>query len=73
MMYDRVAEAEYARASAVWNLAYDGGMGIGAVTFGAIVGVTGYPTAFGLTVIVLIGAFVPAWLDQRGRAPAPWG
>ena len=67
MMYDRVAEAEYARASAVWNLAYDGGMGIGAVTFGAIVSDTGYPTAFGLTVIVLIIAFVPAWQDHRAQ------
>jgi predicted MFS family arabinose efflux permease len=70
MMYDRVAEAEYERASAVWNLAYDGGMGIGAVSFGAIVGATGYSAAFGLTVLVLIVAFVPAWRDRR---PQPIG
>jgi predicted MFS family arabinose efflux permease len=67
MMYDRVAEAEYARVSAIWNLAYDGGMGIGAVTFGAIVGATGYSTAFGLTVVVLIVAFIPAWSERHPR------
>jgi len=67
MMYDRVAEAEYARVSAIWNLAYDGGMGIGAVAFGALVGITGYSTGFGLTVVVLIVAFIPAWADRRSR------
>jgi predicted MFS family arabinose efflux permease len=70
MMYDRVGEAEYARVSAVWNLAYDGGMGIGAVGFGVIVGATGYPTAFGLTALVLIGAFVPAWRDRHHQPMA---
>jgi hypothetical protein len=30
LMYDRVAESGYGAVSAVWNLAYDGGMGLGA-------------------------------------------
>jgi predicted MFS family arabinose efflux permease len=66
-MYDRVPDAEYARVSAVWNLAYDGGMGIGAVGFGAIVGATGYPAAFGVVAGLLAVALVPAWRDGRRR------
>ncbi|HYJ67180.1 MAG TPA: MFS transporter [Nocardioidaceae bacterium] len=65
MMYDRVSENEYARVSAVWNLAYDGGMGIGAVGFGAIVGGTGYPAAFAIVAGLLAVALVPAWRDRR--------
>jgi predicted MFS family arabinose efflux permease len=64
-MYDRVSETEYARVSAVWNLAYDGGMGIGAVGFGAIVGGTGYPAAFAIIAGLLAVALVPAWRDRR--------
>ncbi len=33
-MYDRVAESGYGAVSAVWNLAYDGGMGVGTAGFG---------------------------------------
>jgi hypothetical protein len=32
LMYDRTAESAYGAASAVWNLAYDGGMGLGAAS-----------------------------------------
>jgi predicted MFS family arabinose efflux permease len=64
MMYDRASEAEYARVSAVWNLAYDGGMGIGAIGFGAVVGPLGYPAAFGVVAAVLGLALLPAWRDR---------
>ena len=30
LMYDRVPESGYSAVSALWNLAYDGGMGLGA-------------------------------------------
>jgi predicted MFS family arabinose efflux permease len=39
--------------SAVWNLAYDAGMGIGAAGFGLLAAHTGYPAAFVLTAIML--------------------
>jgi MFS family permease len=60
MMFDRVGTSEYGKASALWSLAYDGGIGIGAVGFGAVVGFTGYPTAFGLTALLLFAAVLPA-------------
>lgn len=64
MMYDRAPADEYARVSAVWNLAYDGGMGIGAIGFGAIVGPIGYPAAFAIVAAVLTVALIPAWRDR---------
>jgi predicted MFS family arabinose efflux permease len=52
-MYDRVPESGYSAVSALWNLAYDGGMGLGAAAFGVLVVHTGYPAAFALTAAVL--------------------
>ncbi len=46
VMYDRVPESAYGASSALWNLAYDGGMGLGAAGFGVIALHTGYPVAF---------------------------
>jgi MFS family permease len=63
MMFERVPAAEYGRVSALWNIAYDGGWGLGAVAFGAIVGTTGYPLAFGLVAMVLVTALLPARRD----------
>jgi predicted MFS family arabinose efflux permease len=53
LMYDRVAEPAYGAVSAVWNLAYDGGMGLGAAGFGVLASHAGYPGAFALTAVVL--------------------
>jgi MFS family permease len=60
LMYNRVSTARYGQVSALWNLAYDGGWGMGAIIFGAVVAGTGYPLAFGLTALVVAAAVVPA-------------
>lgn len=65
LMFQRTRKAEFGRVSALWNLAYDGGMGIGATGFGLMAGLVGYPTGFALTAAVLFTALVPAWLDRR--------
>jgi hypothetical protein len=39
-------------------------MGIGAVGFGAVAGLTGYPWAFVLTACLILTALVPAWWDR---------
>jgi hypothetical protein len=41
LMYARVPESGYGTVSALWNVAYDGGMGLGAVGFGAAAAHTG--------------------------------
>jgi MFS family permease len=60
LMYSRVPKSRYGQVSALWNLAYDGGWGIGAIIFGAVVTGTGYPLAFGLTAAVVALAIIPA-------------
>jgi MFS family permease len=66
MMYDRVAKSRYGQVSALWNLAYDGGWGLGAIIFGAVVAGTGYSLAFGLTAAVVATAIIPALRANRG-------
>jgi len=48
-----------AKASALWNLAYDAGYGAGPAVFGLICLRTGYPAAFALTGALILAA-VPA-------------
>lgn len=65
LMYARVPAAGYGTVTALWNLAYDGGMGVGAVGFGTLAGATGYPGAFALTAVLMLVALVPAIRDRR--------
>jgi MFS family permease len=53
-----------AKASALWNFAYDAGYGAGPAVFGLICVRTGYPAAFGLTGALILAA-VPAALRER--------
>jgi len=53
LMYDRSPESYVSAVGALWNLAYDGGMGVGAAGFGLLAVHTGYPVAFALTAAVL--------------------
>ena len=71
LMYDRVAESGYGAASAVWNLAYDGGMGLGAAGFGVLALHAGYPVAFALTAAVMLAVLAAAGAPGRrgGRRP----
>jgi MFS family permease len=54
MMYERVPRSEYGTVSAVWNLAYDAGVGLGAIGFGAIAQGAGYAAAFACTTALLM-------------------
>ncbi len=67
LMYDRVAESGYGAVSAMWNLAYDGGMGLGAAGFGVLATRTGYPAAFALTAALIPAALLGAARRGRGR------
>ena len=53
-----------AKASALWNLAYDAGYGAGPALFGLICVRTGYPAAFALTGALILAA-VPAAMRER--------
>lgn len=64
VMFERAPRAAYDRVSALWNLAFDAGMGIGAVAFGFAVGDRGHATGFVVTALVVLCALVPALADR---------
>jgi Cu/Ag efflux pump CusA len=43
----------------MWNLAYDGGMGLGEAGFGVLATRTGYPAAFALTAALMSAVLLP--------------
>ena len=57
-----------ARASALWNLAYDAGYGAGPAVFGLICARTGYPAGFGLTGVLILAAVPVAWRERKAPA-----
>ncbi|MFE2293192.1 MFS transporter [Streptomyces sp. NPDC059452] len=64
-MFERVPRSEFGRVSVVWNLAFDGGMGLGAVGFGLLIDRTGYPWGFAVTAALLLAVLGPAWRERR--------
>jgi predicted MFS family arabinose efflux permease len=60
MMFGAVSRSGYGTASALWNMAYDSGYGLGAVGCGVLAAATGYPIAFALTAAVVLAALIPA-------------
>jgi predicted MFS family arabinose efflux permease len=69
MMFDAVPPSGYDTASALWNLAYDGGLGLGGVAFGVLAARTGYPVAFAVTAALMLVALAPVYrASLTGRA-----
>ncbi|HJW64035.1 MAG TPA: hypothetical protein VJ849_11075, partial [Actinomycetes bacterium] len=67
VMLNRVAPSGYGTVSAIWNLAYDAGIGAGAFGFGVVAARTGYPTAFAATAALVLAALVPLGQDRPVR------
>jgi MFS family permease len=59
-----------AKASALWNLAYDAGYGAGPAVFGLICVRTGYPVAFALTGALILAAVPLALRERKALASA---
>jgi MFS family permease len=59
-----------AKASALWNLAYDAGYGAGPAIFGLICVSTGYPAAFALTGALILATLPAAWRERKAAVPA---
>jgi len=64
LMYERVPASGYDAVSALWNLSYDAGMGLGAAGFGLVAGFTGYPVAFAAVAAAMLIALFPARRDR---------
>lgn len=65
LMFERVSPSGYGTASALWNMAFDAGLGLGAAGFGVAAALTGYPAAFGLAAALILAALWPARADRR--------
>ena len=57
-----------AKASAMWNFAYDAGYGAGPAAFGLICVRTGYPVAFALTGALILAVVPVAWRERKATA-----
>jgi predicted MFS family arabinose efflux permease len=76
MMYARSPRAGYGTVSALWNAAYDAGMGAGAIGIGLLAAHAGYSAAFLLTAVLILPALVPALRERalgQGTRPRPGG
>lgn len=60
LMFERVAKSRYDAVSALWNAAYDAGLGIGGAGFGLLAARSGYGVALALTAALVVVALVPA-------------
>ena len=67
LMYARVPSSGHTVVSAIWNAAYDAGMGAGAIGMGLLAGRTGYPGVFLFTAALTVTALLPA-RRERTRA-----
>ena len=67
LLIDQLPEA---KASALWNLAYDAGYGAGPAVFGLICVRTGYPAAFALTGALILTAVPAAVRERKAMASA---
>ena len=65
LLLERLPEA---KASALWNLAYDAGYGVGPVVFGLFTAHAGYPAGFALTGVVVLAALPAALRERRAGA-----
>jgi predicted MFS family arabinose efflux permease len=69
MMYTLGSCSSYSTVSAIWNAAYDAGMGVGAAGIGLLAAHTGYSLAFLVTAALVLLAVVPA-LGERSQSGA---
>ena len=72
----RVAEGERGLGSALWNVSFDAGTGVGALLFGFLIGESGFSIAFYLSSALLAASLVLVILDRpprEGDAGRPGG
>jgi predicted MFS family arabinose efflux permease len=68
-IFDQVPATGYGTASALWNLAYDSGFGVGAIGSGVLAAQLEYPGAFAITALVVVAALPLGWSSDRLGEP----
>ncbi len=71
LMFRSVTRSEFDAVSAVWNLAYDAGLGAGGAGFGVLVTGTGYGAGFALSGALIAVALAAVWRSRHLTARAP--
>ena len=68
---NRVADDERGLGSTLWNVSFDAGTGVGAFSFGLLVGVSGLPSAFYVSALILLAAMGLVFVDRPHKRPTP--
>jgi predicted MFS family arabinose efflux permease len=68
---DRVADDERGLGSTLWNVSFDAGTGVGAFSFGFIVGAAGLSSAFYISALILLAAIALVFVDRSHKKPTP--
>jgi predicted MFS family arabinose efflux permease len=69
LIMGRVADDERGLGSTLWNVSFDAGTGVGAFFFGFLIGVTGLPSAFYISALILLAAIALVFADLRDKRP----
>jgi predicted MFS family arabinose efflux permease len=71
VLFAAFGSSGYGAASAVWNIAYDAGTGVGALGLGAVAQGFGYPAAFGAAAVLLVVGVVVSWIRPGAAVGRP--
>lgn len=63
-MFQRLPRSKVSQASAIWNIFFDSGTGIGSVAYGVVVGMYWYSGAFGAGAMVIVLGIVVTVVDR---------
>lgn len=67
MLFDRLSREKASEASAMWNMAFDSGTGLGAVVLGLIAASIGYSSTFGVAGLLVGMGVVVVTIDRVRR------
>lgn len=68
MMFYRLPRSKSSQASAMWNIAFDGGTGLGSTVYGMVLTTVAFAPMFGLaSAVILVGLAVTLLDRQLGR------
>jgi predicted MFS family arabinose efflux permease len=70
-MYSRVGVGAFAAVTALWSIAYDAGLGLGAAGFGLLSDHTSHATAYALTAVLIVAALMGPTASRYERAIHP--
>lgn len=65
MMFYRLPRSKSSQASAIWNIAFDGGTGIGSTMYGMVLTTMTFAPMFGLASMVILLGLVVTLADRR--------